>query len=53
MIVCESECCECYKDHYDFGQYTELNRFLRRVKLEKDEWKLRTRTVEIPHYLAK
>lgn len=40
MIVCESECCECYKDHYDFDQFTQLNLFVRRVKLNNDKWQL-------------
>ena len=44
MIVCETECCDCYKDHYDFDQFTQLNLFVRRVKLNKDKWQLSTCT---------
>lgn len=43
-IVCETSGCECYKDNYDFDQFIQLNRFVKRVKLNKVKWLISTCT---------
>jgi hypothetical protein len=44
MIQCESTGCECYRIHYDFAQFVLVNKSIKRVRINKDQWQVSTCT---------